>query len=723
MSCFRKFSFTKPFLIAAVLALAAAGAPGASAAAADAGSSADASQARISLNFKDADIREVAQSIGEIVGKNFILDPQVQGRVTVISSKPIPAEAVYSTFLSVLEVHGFAAVPAGSVTKIIPALKARQVPGVSPSQLGNAPGDAMITQVVSVDNVPAAQLVPVLRPLMSTQAHLAAYQPSNILIISDRVDNVQRLIRIIQRIDNTGTNAVDIIPLQYASATDIVRVLTGLLQGTQQASGNPIRLAADERTNSILIGGGQSERLRIKALIAQLDTPQKQGGNTQVIYLHYAKAKDLAEVLKGFVDASEKLQQGKNGAAAATRSGGEATVIADEGTNSLVVTAPPKMMRSIKDVISQLDIRRAEVFVQAIIAELNSDRSAELGITWAADAIQNHGAAGLTNFGGTGTGIAQLAGAAAAGQSGIGGTSFGGAGIGGGAAVASAIPDGLTLAVGRIVSGGFSFAALLRALAGNSETNILSAPSLVTLDNQEAKITVGQQVPFVTGSYTNGGLGGAGGATGGLGGGFVNPFTTVNRQQVGITLEITPQINKGDTVSLKIHQTVSSLAGSSRGAVDLITNNREIQTTVIAKNGQIIVLGGLMQNNLRESEQKVPLLGDIPLLGNLFKYRSSSNTKQNLLVFIRPTILRTAQSVSYFTNAKYEYLRQLQLSNESDVSLMPGATRPILPPFNAIQLTPGTETPTNTGATEVNEPPGAADSNDNASGGEAPPGV
>ncbi|HET6654680.1 MAG TPA: type II secretion system secretin GspD [Gammaproteobacteria bacterium] len=707
-------------MLAALLALAA---PTAIAAAsdADAGTSQKASQGQVSLNFKDADIREVAQSIGEIVGKNFILDPQVQGRVTVISSKPIPAAAVYSTFLSVLEVHGFAAVPAGAVTKIIPALKARQVPGVAPSRIGNAPGDAMITQVVSVDHVPAAQLVPVLRPLMSTQAHLAAYQPSNILIISDRVDNVQRLMRIIQRIDTSGTNAVDIIPLHYASATDVVRVLTGLLQGTQQASGNPIRLAADERTNSVLIGGGQSERLRIKALIAQLDTEQKQGGNTQVIYLHYAKAKDLAEVLKGFVDASAKLQQAKSGAAAGASTSGEATVIADEGTNSLVVTAPTKMMRSIKQVISQLDIRRAEVFVQAIIAELNSDRSAELGITWAADAIQNHGAAGITNFGGTGAGIAQLAGAAAAGRAGLGGTSFGGAGLGGGAsAIAGAIPDGLTLAVGRIVSGGFSFAALLRALAGNSQTNILSAPSLVTLDNQEAKITVGQQVPFKTGSFS--GLGGVGGAAGGVGG-VVNPFTTVNRQQVGITLEITPQINKGDTVSLKIHQTVSSIAGSSSGAVDLITNNREIQTTVIARNGQIIVLGGLMQNNLRESVQKVPLLGDIPLIGNLFKYRSSSNTKQNLLVFIRPTILRTPQSVSYFTNAKYEYLRQLQLSNKSDVSLMPNATRPILPPFNAIQLTPGTETPTNTGANEVKEPPADAGPEENTSGGEAPPGV
>ncbi|HET8551428.1 MAG TPA: type II secretion system secretin GspD [Gammaproteobacteria bacterium] len=656
------------------------------------------SQAKISLNFKDADIRQVAESIGQIVGKDFILDPQVQGRVTVVSAKPISADAVYSVFLSVLEVHGFAAVPAGAVTKIIPALKARQQPGIGPSHIGSAPGDAMVTQVVPVENVPAAQLVPVLRPLMSTQAQLASYAPSNLLILSGRVDNVKRMIRIIHRIDESGSNAVDIIPLQYASATDVVRVLGSLLQGAQQGSGNPVKLGADERTNSVLIGGGKTDRLRVKALIAELDTPQKTGGNTQVIYLHYAKAKDIAKELTSFVTASEKLKNAKSGSQA-TSGLGSAAILADEGTNSLVVTAPPKMMRSIKNVIDKLDIRRAEVFVQAIIAELSSDRSAELGITWAADAIQNHGTVGLTNFGGTGTGIAQLAGAAATAGT-LGGTSFGGVngvgGIGGvgGSSVASAIPDGLTLGVGKIVSGGFSFAALLRALAGDSHTNILSAPSLVTLDNEKAKITVGQQVPFVTGSYTNGGIGGSG-AAGGLGSGFVNPFQTVNRQQVGITLEITPQVSQGRTVTLKIHQTVSSLAGSSQGAVDLITNNREISTNVVARSGQIIVLGGLMQNNLRESEQKVPLLGDIPLLGNLFKYRSSNNTKQNLMVFIRPTILRDQNSVTYYTNAKYQFMRQLELSNKKPVSLMPEVKRPLLPPFNAIKTRPNGRTPTN----------------------------
>lgn len=643
-------------------------------------------QARITLNFKDADIRQVAEDIGAITGKNFVVDPQVQGRVTVISAKPISADAVYSAFLSVLEVHGFAAVPAGSVTKIIPALKARQLPGVTASALNSAPGDAMITEVVEVNNVPAAQLVPVLRPLMSTQAHLAAYQPSNMLIISDRVDNVQRLIRIIRRIDHSGNSAVDVIPLENASATDVVRVVGALLQGAQQNSGNPVRIAADERTNSVLIGGGQSERLRVKALIAQLDTPQKQGGNTQVVYLHYAKAKDIATVLKGFINASEKMQKGKGTTASSSNA---ANVIADEGTNSVVVTAPPKLMKSIHDVIDKLDIRRAEVFVQAIIAELNSDRSAELGITWAADAVANHGTAALTNFSGEGTGLAQIGGALAGGNLGSSFNSSSGSTTSGAAAALANVPNGLTLGVGRIISGGFSFAALLRALAGDSQTNILSAPSLVTLDNEKAKIEVGQQVPFLTGSFT--GTGGAGGINNGL----VNPFQTIQRQQVGITLEITPQINRGDSVKLKIDQKVSNIAPSSHGAVDLITNNREISTNVIAKNGQIIVLGGLMQNQLNESEQKVPLLGDIPLLGNLFRYRKSSNTKQNLLVFIRPSILRDQKSVAYYTNDKYQFMRKLESSNKEKVLLMPDVKRPILPPFQSVQKRPSGETPTN----------------------------
>jgi general secretion pathway protein D len=616
----------------------------------------------ITLNFKDADIREVAATVGQITHKNFIIDPRVQGRVTVISSKPIDEDAVYAAFLSVLQVHGLAAVPAGSMIKIVPALEARQQPG---NNFGaGTPGDAVVTQVVQITNVSAAQLVPVLRPLMSTEAQLAAYTPANMLIISDRASNVTRLLEIIHRIDQSTDNNIEIIPLQNASASDVAQVLTSLMQSSASEGGPPLKLVADERSNSILVSGDKNDRLRVRALIAHLDLPQE-SGNTQVIYLHYAKAKDIADELKGYVN-DLKQQGGSKGAAAAGSSNSsmaDVSIIPDERTNSLVITAPPKLMRSMETVLAKLDIRRAQVLVQAIEAELTSDKSAELGVTWIANAL-NSGAVGLTDFSNTGTGIAGLAqsaaAASAASSSGLTGTT----GI--------TVPQGLTLGVGKIVNGGFSFAALLRALSGDSNTNILSTPSITTQDNQEADIKVAQQVPFVTGQYTN--------TTGGISNGAtasINPFQTVQRQDVGLELKLTPQINQGDSIQLKIDATVSNLTGASIGGQP-VTNTREIKTNVMAQDREIVVLGGLIDRNLIESEQRVPVLGSIPLLGNLFRYRSTQNTKSNLMVFIQPTILRDSESTSPYTDQKYKYLRELQLKNQGAVQLMPGEKRPVL---------------------------------------------
>ncbi|MGH8378807.1 MAG: type II secretion system secretin GspD, partial [Gammaproteobacteria bacterium] len=562
----------------------------------------------ITLNFKDADIREVAATIGQITHKDFIIDPRVQGRVTVISSKPISADAVYAAFLSVLQVHGLAAVPAGAMTKIVPALEARQMPG---STFGRGtPGDAIVTEVVQINNVSAAQLVPVLRPLMSTEAQLAAYPPSNMLIISDRASNVTRLLDIIQRIDQPTSSEVEVIPLQNASASDVVQVLNSLLQGQQgMEAGPPLKLVADSRTNSILVGGDKSDRLRIRALIARLDTPSETG-NTQVIYLRYAKAKDVADELKSYVQDMQK-QTGPNPTAGG---GGQQNVslIPDDRTNSLVITAPPKIMRAVQDVIAKLDIRRAQVLLQTIEAELTSDQSAQLGITWAT--LSANTGAGITDFSNTGPSIGGIAQQLLAARAGAGtGSSLGTTGSTG-----ITLPQGLTLGVGKIVSGGFSFAALINALAGNSDTNILSTPSIVTLDNQEADIKVAQQVPFVTGQYTNTS------GTGTAGTPVINPFQTVQRQDVGLELKITPQINEGNSVLLKIDQTISNLTGTSIGGQP-VTNTREIKTSVMAQDREIVVLGGLIENNLIESEQHVPVLGSIPLLGNLFKYRSTTN--------------------------------------------------------------------------------------------------
>jgi general secretion pathway protein D len=626
-----------------------------------------ADQGGITLNFKDADIREVAATIGQITHKNFIIDPRVQGRVTVVSSRPVSADAVYATFLSVLEVHGLAAAPAGDMIKIVPSLEARQMPG--PPYNSSTPGDAVVTEVVQITNVSATQLVPVLRPLMSTEAQLAAYPQSNVLIVSDRASNVTRLLDIIQRIDQATDSEVEVVPLQNAPANDMVQVLNSLMQADASGqNGSPLKLVADERTNSILMSGDKGSRLRVRALIAHLDMPQE-SGNTQVVYLSYAKAKDIADELKGYVSDLQKQSAGK-GAPAAGGGGAnpDVSVIPDERTNSLVITAPPKLMRSIQDVIGKLDIRRAQVLVQAIEAELTSDKSAELGVTWVADAA-NNGGVGLTDFSNTGASILGVGQAAlAASQSSSTGTSVTG----------FTPPQGLTLGVGKIASGGFSIAALIRALSGDGETNILSTPSVVTQDNQEATIKVTQKVPFVTGQYT----GASTGTSSTTGSAVINPFQTVDREDVGITLKITPQINEGDSVQMKIDQNVSNLTATSIGGQP-VTDEREITTNILAKSGEIVVLGGLIDNSLTESEQQVPVLGSIPLIGNLFKYRSTANTKRNLMVFIQPTILRDSQTTQQYTKDRYNYFRNIQLQDRSPVQLMPGDQRPLLDELKA----------------------------------------
>jgi general secretion pathway protein D len=616
----------------------------------------------ITLNFVDDDIRKVIVAIGQITHKNFIIDPRVQGRVTIVSSRPVDADAVYATFLSVLEVHGLAAAPAGQVIKIVPSLEARQMPG--PDYSSSTPGDAVVTHVVQITNVSATQLVPVLRPLMSTEAQLAAYPQSNVLIMSDRASNVTRMLDIIARIDQATESDIEVIALQNAPASDVVQVLTSLMQADASGqNGAPLKLVPDERTNSILVSGDKGQRLHVRALIAQLDMPLE-SGNTQVMYLRYAKAKDIADELKGYV--TDLSKQGGGKPAPSAGGGGSNTdvsVIPDDRTNSLIITAPPKLMRAMQDVIGRIDIRRAQVLVQAIEAELTSDKSAELGVTWVADAA-NSGSIGVTDFSNTGAGIVGVGEAALAAQQGI--------AAGGTSTTTFTPPQGLTLGLGKISSGGFSIAALLRALSGDGETNILSTPSVVTLDNQEAVIKVTQKVPFVTGQYT--------GATTGAsntGGAVINPFQTVDREDVGITLKITPQINEGDSVQLKIDQDVSNLTATSIGGQP-VTDEREITTNVLAKTGEIVVLGGLIDHSLTESEQQVPVLGSIPLIGNLFKYRSTSNTRRNLMVFIQPSILRDSDTAQRYTNDRYNYMRDMQLKDRSPVQLLPSEQRPLL---------------------------------------------
>ncbi|MDX1454891.1 MAG: type II secretion system secretin GspD [Gammaproteobacteria bacterium] len=619
------------------------------------------SGATITLNFVDTDIREVATSVSEITGKTFILDPRVKGRVTLVSAQPIAIEAVYDTFLSVLQVHNFAAVEGGNGTiKIVPSVEAKQIGGGvgSPESL---PFDDMVTQVVALRNAPAAQLVPILRPLIPQYGHMSAYPGGNFIIISDRAGNVDRVLNVIRKIDRASDNDVDVITLENASASETVRVLSALMQNAgRDTGGTPPTIAADDRTNSVLISGSQADRLRMRALISHLDTPLESGGNTQVVYLRYANSENLANILKGQVtEVASKEEESQGG----SRGGySDVVVLHEPDTNALVITAPPKIMRNLQTIIEKLDIRRAQVHVEAIIAEISSNNSAELGVTWAADGADDDSPVGITNFPGSGVGVGQVAGALEADD-------------GAGQATAGLLNQaaGLTLGFGRIVSGETSFVGLLRALAGNSSTNILSTPSITTMDNEEAEIKVGQEVPFLSGSYANTGQNNS-----------VNPFQTINREEVGISLKVTPQISDSTTIVLKIEQEVSSLQQGSQGAVDLITNNRSITTSVVAENNEIIVLGGLIDDQVQEGEQRVPLLGSIPVLGELFRYRTSSKIKRNLMVFLKPSILRTPEDSALYTNEKYRQIRDLQRGRKEDgsVSLMPSVSQPIAPEYD-----------------------------------------
>lgn len=624
----------------------------------------------VTLNLKDADIGALISTVAEVSNKNFIVDPRVKGKVTVISSRPMNSDEVYQVFLSILKVHGFAAVPSGEVIKIIPDVNAKQedIPTTTESEPGV--GDEMVTRVIQVDNVAAAQLVPILRPLVPQQGHLAAYPATNVLIISDRASNVERLFTIIRRIDQVSDSEIEVIPLTHASAAEVVRVLTTLTRSSAVgkapgAGGEQQVMVADERTNSVLLGGDRADRLRLRAIISHLDTPQDSGGNTDVVYLRYAEAKEIVTVLMGVGKIEEQESGQPKGATATSRRGGSFDIQADESTNALVITAPPDIMRTLKRVISQLDIRKAQVLVEAIIAEVSGDVAKDLGVQWLFSGGRDGGETpvGIVNFTNSGSTISDV--------------------VNGISTVASG--GSLPAAAGNVLLGfgdvskdnNFNYLAIMNALASDTNTNVLSTPTLVTLDNEEAEIVIGRNVPFLTGSFTSTGAGDS----------ATNPFQTIQRQDVGLTLKIKPQINEGSALRLDIEQEVSSIAPSVAGASDIVTKKRAIKTNVMVDDGQIVVLGGLIEETVGEDEQKVPLLGDIPLLGNLFKSRATDVTKTNLMVFIHPVILRDSSVASHYTNNKYNYIRALQMSEDADgVDLMPGKQHPVLPDID--QYTP-----------------------------------
>ncbi len=602
------------------------------------------------VNLKETDIQELIKFVADATGTTIVVDPAVKGKVKVVSSKPVSSDELYELFLSILDVHGYTAVRSGGVVRVIQNKDARSAPvAVRDNQPGQT-SDEYVTQVIRLDNISAAKLIPVLRPLVPQQAHMAAYAPSNAIIISDVSANIDRIRDIIERMDNSAVQETDIVRLEYAVADDVVKMLDQLSKSeAKQSGGNEpeLLLVADARTNSVLVNGDEIERARMRRLIAHLDTPLEQSGNVKVVYLEYAQAKEIAEVLTRVMANIDQLDTSGDGATK-RGSSNNSTIEADEGTNSLIITGDADEMAALEGVIMRLDIRRAQVLVEAIIVEMEMVDGQDLGLQWL---FANQNGAFGSNINAGDARARQIAEAVLP-PSDPEATPLGDDEFDLGAlAGALAQTPGLSLGWGTI-GDDLSMTVILNALKEQTNANILSTPSLLTLDNEEAYITVGQNVPFVTGSFTNTGSGGDGAQ---------NPFQTIERENVGITLTVTPHINDGDSVVLDIEQEVSSLTGLSVVASDLITNERRIQTKVMAGDNQIVVLGGLIKDDVQDASQKVPILGDIPFLGRLFRTDAVSVTKTNLLIFIRPTIIRDDADLDGASADKYRYIRDQQL--------------------------------------------------------------
>ena len=641
------------------------------------------------FNFQDADIRAVVKTVSQMTNRNFLIDPRVKGKITIISAKPVSSTAVYQIFLSALKAQGFTAVegPNGLI-KIVPEGEGKQNAVVS---TGDRPrgGDQLTTQVVTVQHGSATQMVPLLRPLMAPSALLSVYAPGNTLILTDYADNVRRLLKIIERIDQPGSAEVVIIPLEHASAldmaqllgklTDNVNIQVGQAQPQPQMAGgseaNRISIVPDLRTNSLLVRTDNQGRLnQVRALIAKLDVRARAGGNTRVVYLRNAEAAKLVEVLRGLMAGESRSQSpqaalptipGAQPVAAAANKSEASLIQSDEASNSLIISAPDAVYNNLRAVIEKLDIRRAQVYVEALIAEISSDRAAQFGFQWAAGVPSGQGGVvGVQNFS-VGTSLTNVI------ASGITG---GVPDLGSGLALAF-LGQKITLPDGREVYG---VGALAKALETDGDVNILSTPNLLTLDNSEAKIVIAQNVPFLTGKFTTPVTTGTTTTAG------VNPFATIERKDVGLTLKIKPQITEGNSIKLQISQETSNVAPASAvpGAQDITTNKRTLDTTVLVDNGFTIALGGLIQDTVTEQAQAVPFLGRIPLIGELFKYRERKKSKTNLMVFLRPVIVRNVEQSQGFTADRYEYIRNEQEGLKMrQVLTMPEYPQPKLPPL------------------------------------------
>ncbi len=578
------------------------------------------------INMQDADIRQFINQVSDITGKSFIIDPRVKGKVTVISKEQLNDDEAYQLFLAVLHVHNYAAVPSGDVIKIVPSQNAKQDTIPFNVQQGKE-GEEIITRVIAVENTPAAELVPILRPMVPQYGHLAAVPSANALIVSDHASNINRLEAIVSQLDGAESEELFVMDLNDAWVGDVVDMLQSLTpvetgkKGGKASAYARVRVVADERTNRLLIKGDKAARQRIVDLVRKLDAPAKNAGGVQVIRLSYADAKDTAEILKGL---QQGAVSGKSKGKSKSTPAQQVSILADEATNSLIVRAEAAVMREIKSVIAQLDVRRSQVLIEAAIVEVGGSAAKDIGVLMA-QLDENKPVGGISFNNGLNNVIDAVVGL-----------------------TPPAIKNGITIGAGKTNSAGkLEYAALLQAIVTSSSVNLLSTPNIMTMDNQEAYIIVGENVPYETGSTA--------------GSNNANPFTTVERMDVGISLRVTPHINDDNTVRLEITQEASAVKKSaSETANALITSKREIKTTILADAGQTVALGGLIQDDVQESVSKVPILGDIPILGILFRSTNTSRGKSNLVVFLRATILQDKGSIAGISDERYLGIKTMQ---------------------------------------------------------------
>ncbi|MDV3503146.1 type II secretion system secretin GspD [Marinobacter sp. M-5] len=616
------------------------------------------------LNLKDADIRAFVTQVADITGYSFVVDPRVKGKVTVLSSAPMNKDEIYDLFLAVLQVHGFTAIPGQEVIKVVQQVDAKQS-AESLDRFSEVPSEQLVTRVIQIDNANALEMVPILRPLVAKYGHLAGVAAANALIISDHASNIRRIEQIVRELDSPSKYEVEVIQLDEAWVGDMVELLQELAPDELGKSGgeNAARkysVTADERSNRLILRGDQTFRDKMRGLIRKLDQPAASGGTTKVIRLKHANAKDLTELLSGVMGELVEEASGSNGSGSGSsgRRNTSFSVFADEGLNALVVRGEPSLMQEAEMIVTQLDVRRAQVLIEAAIVEISDELGQDLGVQVAiADESGESTPIIGSNFGNVGRSLGDVLSAILT-ESAI-----------------TPATGGITVGAGQRDENGLSWGVLLQALSTSAAANLLSTPSILTLDNQESEIIVGQNVPFRTGQSTV------------TGDGTTNPFTTIERRDIGLTLKVTPTISADGLVRLVVEQTTENIADSVEDASDIITSKREIKTTVLADDGETIVLGGLIRDDLMINRSKVPLLGDIPVLGRLFSSESERRVKRNLLVFLRPKIMLDKADAVAMTSEKYNSLWEINLGVRKKLGLPEVDERPEIETL----FNPGTE--------------------------------